>query len=108
MSRDTFARVRTPLRGTVTVPGSKSVSNRALVCAALSPQPGSVEGIAEGDDTLRMVAGLKVLGARLDAAGGSVRIESAIQCDARGTATIDAGLAGTTSRFLTAVAAVCE
>lgn len=108
MSRDTFARVRTPLRGTVTVPGSKSVSNRALVCAALSPQPGSVEGIAEGDDTLRMVAGLKVLGARLDAAGGSVRIESAIQRNARGTATIDAGLAGTTSRFLTAVAAVCE
>ena len=108
VSQQTFSMVHAPLRGEVSVPGSKSVSNRALVCAALASPSSTVDGVAEGDDTTRMVGGLMVLGAHLDINGTSVRVSSPIARNAGGVATIDAGLAGTTSRFLTAVAAMCE
>lgn len=108
MSRQSFPTVHEPIRGTVSVPGSKSVSNRALVCAALASQPSTVEGVAEGDDTMRMVAGLGTLGAQIELVGTSVHVGSGVQRHSGVDATIDAGLAGTTSRFLTAVAAVCE
>ena len=67
-----------------------------------------MEGLAEGDDTMRMVAGLNALGARVELDGTSVRIGTGVNRESTDAATIDAGLAGTTSRFLTAVAAVCR
>ena len=103
-----FPRVVVPLHGEVRVPGSKSVSNRALVCAALANGPCAVSGLAEGDDTARMVAGLATLGAEIDVAGTTARVGSAIERSGSRAITLDAGLAGTTSRFLTAVAALCE
>jgi len=101
------------LNGTVVVPGSKSVSNRALVCAALAEGESTLRGVADGDDTLRMVEGLRLLGAGIrrattaltDNTNLSVTVRGPIDLDAA-PVTIDAGLAGTTSRFLTAVAAL--
>lgn len=83
---------------TVAVPGSKSVANRALVCAALVPEGGisSVEGVPDGDDCEAMLDALRLCGALdgSDIHGG--RVPGA-------AARFDARLAGTTSRFLTAV-----
>ncbi len=101
------------LSGTVVVPGSKSVSNRALVCAALAEGESTLRGVADGDDTLRMVEGLQLLGAGIGHANTAsddntntiVTVRGPIDLNAA-SVTLDAGLAGTTSRFLTAVAAL--
>lgn len=106
MSSDSFAAVTAPLHGVVRVPGSKSVSNRALVCAALAPGESRLTGVASGDDTSRMVAGLQQLGAEIEVGGDTVQVQRAIDRAGRDAVVVDAGLAGTTSRFLTAVAAL--
>ena len=88
-----------PLDAVVHVPGSKSVANRALVCAALAP-PGSVstlENVPGGDDCAAMVAALLLCGAWEDGA-----VKGGVFPGSAGR--FDAGLAGTTSRFLTAAA----
>lgn len=111
METDSFAPRPQPLHGRVDVPGSKSISNRALVCAALASGVSKLVGLAGGDDTLRMIDGLRRLGVRIDgdatAPTASVSITGPVDRTRRGSVEIDAGLAGTTSRFLTAVAALC-
>ena len=101
-----FHPVDDALHGTVAVPGSKSVSNRALVCASLAGGSSTITGLADGDDTTRMVIGLGVLGADIGHEGTTALVRAGIRPERRGEVTIDAGLAGTTSRFLTAVAAL--
>lgn len=98
-----------PLDATVVVPGSKSIANRALVCAALAPGKSVVSGVPDGDDTRAMAAGLGALGIEVEVAGDTATVhgtEGAIR--PAGGASIDSALAGTTSRFLTAVAALSE
>jgi 3-phosphoshikimate 1-carboxyvinyltransferase len=51
-----------PFAATVALPGSKSVANRALVCAALAEGSSRLENLPAGDDTVAMVAGLRALG----------------------------------------------
>lgn len=92
-----------PIRATVPVPGSKSVANRALVCAALATGESRLRELPAGDDTEAMVDGLRRLGAVVDQDGRDRRVRPA---PIRGGVEIDARLAGTTSRFLTAVAAL--
>lgn len=88
-----------PVDAVVRVPGSKSVANRALICAALAPAGAvsRIENVPGGDDCAAMVSALSLCGAWADGAvtGGAFP----------GDATaLDAGIAGTTSRFLTAAA----
>ncbi len=97
-----------PLSATVEVPGSKSVANRALVCAALAEGRSVVRGVPDGDDTAAMVDGLAALGVAVAPAG-----EADLTVHGRGGAvipggTVQARLAGTTSRFLTALAALAD
>jgi len=61
-------------RGEVRLPGSKSMSNRALLLAALAPGETRLEGVLEADDTQRMVEALMVLGVHLDADFPDVRV----------------------------------
>lgn len=68
-----------PLNGTIAVPASKSISNRALILAALSDGLDRLEGLADCDDTRAMIAALNSPDTH-----------------------IDVGAAGTTMRFLTA------
>src|SRR5512146_3126654 len=49
-------------RGTVTLPGSKSISNRVLLLAALSAGTTEVRDVLLSDDTERMLDGLRKLG----------------------------------------------
>ena len=52
-----------PLRGTVRVPGDKSISHRALICNALAEGEARVRGFLDGDDCRRTLAILEQLGA---------------------------------------------
>lgn len=96
-----------PLATVVHVPGSKSVANRALVCAALADGESEVRGVAPGDDTSAMLDCLQLLGVRVDAAGlEAVTIGGRGGSLAPGPLTLPTRLAGTTSRFVTALAAL--
>lgn len=96
-----------PVVADVMVPPSKSIVNRALVCGALAAGTSEISGVAPGDDTAAMISSLQQLGCGIglrvdegrqvaDVAGTGGRLEP-------GPMQLDAGLAGTTSRFLTAL-----
>jgi len=94
------------LSAVVTVPGSKSITNRALVCAALAKAPSKLFNVAPGDDTKSMIAGLNAMGASCIASDSNVEVELPINRTWGEDVVVDALLAGTTARFLTAVAAL--
>ena len=95
---------QTPLDCTVQVPGSKSIANRALVCAALSQGESVIQNIPDGDDTSAMLDALKAMGLQCQVTKNQVTVLGGDL--GRSDITLNARLAGTTSRFLTAVAAV--
>jgi len=106
ISRVTVHPVRGVLDRTVDVPGSKSITNRALICAALASDESVIENIAPGDDTGAMIAALSALGAAITRNGGEVRVASPIDLAGAQELTLNANLAGTTARFMVAVAAL--
>lgn len=55
-----------PLNATVTVPGSKSLSNRYLILAALGNEPVTLVGLLRSRDTDLMMGALEALGVRCD------------------------------------------
>jgi 3-phosphoshikimate 1-carboxyvinyltransferase len=92
-----------PVDAVVTVPGSKSVTNRALVLAALADEPATVRGPLVARDTRLMAAALRALGVGVAAEGPDWRVTPG---RLRGPAEIHVGLAGTVLRFLPPVAAL--
>jgi 3-phosphoshikimate 1-carboxyvinyltransferase len=95
-----------PISATVTVPGSKSITNRALVLAALADEPGTIRRPLRARDTDLMVEGLRALGV-----GITEQPNGAFAIDPRplvGGVSIDVGNAGTVMRFLPPVAALAE
>lgn len=97
-----------PLDAEVRVPGSKSITNRALVCAGLAHGTTTLEGILLADDTEAMLAGLHELGVRLtvDRSAERVRVVGTRSGRDLTGGLVDARLSGTTSRFLLPVAAL--
>lgn len=106
----TVRRADGPVIADVAVPPSKSIANRALICAALSAGESQILGLAPGDDTNAMIACLSelsipvgveeqdgVLVANVIGTGGALPV---------GPLHLDTRLAGTTSRFITALAAL--
>ena len=109
MTTRAFAAAQAPLNGEVHVPGSKSLSNRALICAALADGTSTIRGVANGNDTARMIEGLRGLGAEIvvdPSDSTTVEVRRAVATKQSAAVTLQSGLAGTTSRFLTAVAAL--
>jgi 3-phosphoshikimate 1-carboxyvinyltransferase len=90
---------------TVTVPGSKSMTNRALILAALSDNPAVITGPLLARDTALMAAALRTLGAEIDATDPVRWLVTPGQPDGP-AAEVDVGNAGTVMRFLPAVAAL--
>lgn len=93
-----------PVRGRVTLPGSKSITNRALILAALAKGMTTLHGALFSRDTRIMVAALRRLGFSIETDEGALTITVAGcggEIPAR-EATIDVGNAGTAARFLTA------
>jgi 3-phosphoshikimate 1-carboxyvinyltransferase len=95
-----------PVHATVTVPGSKSQTNRALVLAALAAAQGSstVGGALRSRDTDLMIGALRALGITVEGDASELTISGAIA--PRPGARIDCGLAGTVLRFVPPVAAL--
>lgn len=94
-----------PLDATVEVPGSKSLTNRYLVLAALANGPSELRGALSSRDTLLMAEALRQLGVGVEVDGTTWRVTPG---ELRGPASIDCGLAGTVMRFLPAVAALAD
>lgn len=97
---------REPLAAVVEVPGSKSIANRALVCAALADGESVLTRVPDGDDTEAMLHCLRLLGLAVERAGTTVTIAGGRGRLLPGPLTLPTRLAGTTSRFLTALAAL--
>ena len=94
------------LDAVATVPGSKSIAHRALICAALARGESTITGLPDGDDTQAMLQGLNMLGATFSLNGVDAHIQGSIDLDRTDAITVDANLAGTTARFLTAIGAL--
>jgi 3-phosphoshikimate 1-carboxyvinyltransferase len=58
-----------PLRGTITVPGDKSISHRALMLSALAVGESVIEGLLEGEDVLATAAAMRAMGATIEKRG---------------------------------------
>lgn len=101
-----------PVRGTVSVPGSKSVTNRALVLAALGTDGVTrhVRGAARSRDTTLMAGALEALGAAVTTAEGRAgTLDLAITAPATfHGGHVDCGLAGTVMRFVPPLAALAD
>src|SRR5579884_1632021 len=87
---------------TVHVPGSKSVTNRALVLAALASEPGWLRRPLRSRDTLLMAEALRALGVGIEEQVSSTGGEAwrVIPAGLHGPAQVDVGNAGTVMRFL--------
>jgi 3-phosphoshikimate 1-carboxyvinyltransferase len=91
------------------VPGSKSITNRALVLAALAEGESRLEGVLHSDDTRHMRAGLEALGIRVRDDGPTTLVVEGGRSRLRAPkAPLFIGNSGTTVRFLTAFAALVD
>ncbi len=96
-------RATSPVDATVTLPGSKSLTNRALVLAALADGPSVVRRALRSRDSLLMAAALTGLGSHVDTSSDDWTVTPgpfAADTD------VDCGLAGTVMRFVPPVAAL--
>lgn len=91
---------RRPVDATVRLPGSKSLTNRALVLAALADGPSVVRRALRSRDTELMAAALTALGARLDTSGEDWTVTPLATAAGPVAAEVDCGLAGTVMRFV--------
>ena len=95
--------VTSPVDIEVSLPGSKSVTNRALVLAAIADGPSVVRGALRSRDTTLMAEALTALGSAVDTTGDDWSVNPGeLRADAR----VDCGLAGTVLRFVPPVAAL--
>jgi 3-phosphoshikimate 1-carboxyvinyltransferase len=92
-----------PADARVALPGSKSMTNRALILAALAGDPSLVRRPLRSRDTLLMAGALRELGVTIADSGDDWQVTPG---ELRGPATLDVGLAGTVMRFVPPVAAL--
>jgi 3-phosphoshikimate 1-carboxyvinyltransferase len=94
-----------PVDATVALPGSKSLTNRYLVLAALAAGRSRLRRPLRSRDTLLMAAALSALGADITDRGPDWVVTPS---SLRGPAKVDTGLAGTVMRFLPPVAVLAD
>lgn len=97
-----------PPDAVVRVPGSKSITNRLLLCASLADGASTLTGASLSEDALRMIDGLARLGVHVerDDELASLRVHGCAGHLPAGEAAIDAGDAGTAMRFLAALCCI--
>ncbi len=104
-----FIEKRDPSRGinaVITIPGSKSVTNRALILAAISQTPSTIRRPLSSRDTDLMVKALRSLGCQIDEVKSEDGFDYVVTPKKlMGPAQIDVGNAGTVMRFLPPIAA---
>lgn len=101
-----------PLRAVVTVPGSKSLTNRELVLAALADGPSRLTAPLHSDDSARMIDALRVLGVSVEAEPGEGDFGDDLLITPtwplHGGGAVDCGQAGTVMRFISPVAGFAD
>jgi 3-phosphoshikimate 1-carboxyvinyltransferase len=94
------------LRGTIRVPGDKSISHRALLFNALAQGSARVRGFLDGEDCRTTLSLLRAMGVRIDEDGEALTVHGA---GAHGltepASTLDCGNSGTTTRLLLGILA---
>lgn len=100
--RDWTATAGRPLRGTLDIPGDKSVSHRAVMFASLADGTSTIDGFLEGEDTRATAAIFARLGVRIETPSPSRRIVHGVGVDGLKPADgpLDCGNAGTGMRLL--------
>jgi len=104
----TIRPARRELDVTVRVPGSKSITNRALLLAALAAGPSALRGALAADDTLAFAAGLRALGFDVAEEAGHWLVQGAAGRIPVAEADVFCAEAGTAARFLLAACAAGE
>ena len=96
-----------PIDATITIPGSKSLTNRALPLAALASEPTTIRGALSSRDSDLMIGALRAVGTTIEATdhGSTLHITPG---PVTGGGTVDCGLAGTVMRFLPPIAALAD
>ncbi len=96
-----------PVKGSVEVPGSKSITNRMLIIACMADHPVELTGALFSDDSHYMVECLKKLGFEVtpNAAEKTIRVSGTSGNITEESASLYVGVAGTAARFLTAFCA---
>lgn len=94
-----------PLDAEIQPPGSKSITNRALVCAAFADGTSVLSGALDSEDTRVMISSLQQLGIEIeiDQAGTRLRVKGCNGSPPTKQATLFVANSGTTMRFLTAM-----
>ena len=90
-----------PLRGTVAVPGDKSISHRALMFGALAVGETIVDGLLEGEDVLATAAALRAMGATIEKREGRWHVHGmGVGGLLQPAGALDMGNSGTSTRLL--------
>ena len=97
-----------PIHATLTIPGSKSVTNRALILAAIADSPSRLRRPLHSRDTELMIKGLKALGTKIEILDNESSDIEITPAPLFGPANIDVGNAGTVMRFLLPIAALAN
>ena len=99
---DWVARTGAPLRGTLAIPGDKSVSHRAVMFAALADGVSTIDGFLEGEDTRATAAIFSRMGVRIETPSPSRRVVHGVGVDGLQppAGPLDCGNAGTGMRLL--------
>jgi 3-phosphoshikimate 1-carboxyvinyltransferase len=97
-----------PIHATLTIPGSKSVTNRALILAAIADSPSRLRSPLHSRDTELMIKGLKALGTKIEILDNESSDIEITPAPLFGPANIDVGNAGTVMRFLLPIAALAN
>ncbi|WP_299571405.1 3-phosphoshikimate 1-carboxyvinyltransferase [uncultured Williamsia sp.] len=96
----------TPVSATVTLPGSKSITNRALVLAALADGPSTLRGVLRSRDTDLMLDALRALGVAVSVEADPTTVT--VTPGPLHGGHVDCGLAGTVMRFVPSLAALAD
>ena len=99
-----------PAKGTVVLPGSKSITNRALILGALGRETVTLQGALFSRDSYLMVAALRALGftVETDESSATITISGRDGVIPKREASIDVGNAGNVARFVTALVCLCD
>lgn len=103
--------VAAPLHATVSIPGSKSLTNRELMLAAIADGPGLLTAPLHSDDSQRMIEALRVLGVGVEEVDGEGEFGPDLRvtpAPLRGGGTVDCGQAGTVMRFVAPLAGLAS
>ena len=88
------------------VPGSRSITNRALVCAALADGTSVLDGVLDADDTEAMLDCLAALGITVRVEGDVAEVDGCGGAPASGPRSLQTRLSGTTTRFVVPLCAL--